>query len=315
MEREETTLIVFSLAFVLVLAGFLANDTAYAGGPSLPRDDLKCHEFLTSAPPQVEMLLDDQFQVNQSHTLITVLDFCNPVNKTTTNFENTTISLNQHWTVYEINTTQSSQVIATVNIVDQFHPGGFEVDVTDSTGSLMVPASKNHNGFFPGDLTDDIHYKCYELVEQDPINEIFSTQDQFGLGDHTFLTPLEICNPVEKFIESNPGSGIFDLVFGDNDISEHYLCYEISFSKSFDNVGPQIADQFINREVSIFGDDPELLCTLATKVIIGPVVGGINIPIDTSSLLLAGVQSISMWMIPVVIAGVGIGIFVIKRRK
>jgi len=46
-----------------------------------------------------------------------------------------------------------------------------------------------------------------------------------------------------------------------------------------------------------------------------PVVGGINIQIDQTALLLAGVQSISMWMIPVVIAGIGIGVFVIKRRK
>ena len=44
-------------------------------------------------------------------------------------------------------------------------------------------------------------------------------------------------------------------------------------------------------------------------------IGGISIPIDQSALLLAGVQSVSMWMIPVVIAGVGIGVFVIKRRK
>ncbi len=44
-------------------------------------------------------------------------------------------------------------------------------------------------------------------------------------------------------------------------------------------------------------------------------IGGTFIPIDQTALLLAGVQSISMWMIPVVIAGVGIGVFVIKRRK
>jgi len=44
-------------------------------------------------------------------------------------------------------------------------------------------------------------------------------------------------------------------------------------------------------------------------------VGGISIPIDNSALLLAVVSSISMWMIPVVIASVGIGVFVIKRRK
>jgi len=46
-----------------------------------------------------------------------------------------------------------------------------------------------------------------------------------------------------------------------------------------------------------------------------PLVGGELVPIDTTALLLAGVQSISMWMIPVVIAGIGIGVFVIIRRK
>jgi len=44
-------------------------------------------------------------------------------------------------------------------------------------------------------------------------------------------------------------------------------------------------------------------------------VGGSDVTINTSALLLAGVQSISMWMIPVVIAGIGIGVFVIKKRK
>ena len=44
-------------------------------------------------------------------------------------------------------------------------------------------------------------------------------------------------------------------------------------------------------------------------------VGGSDVSINTSALLLAGVQSISMWMIPVVIAGAGIGLFVIKRRN
>jgi len=51
--------------------------------------------------------------------------------------------------------------------------------------------------------------------------------------------------------------------------------------------------------------------------ITGPntVIGGTYIPIDQSALLLAGVQSVSMWMIPVILAGIGIGVFVIKRRS
>jgi len=44
-------------------------------------------------------------------------------------------------------------------------------------------------------------------------------------------------------------------------------------------------------------------------------IGGTLVPIDTTALLLASVQSIWMWMIPVVAAGIVIGVFVIKRRK
>jgi len=46
-----------------------------------------------------------------------------------------------------------------------------------------------------------------------------------------------------------------------------------------------------------------------------PPIGGTFIPLDTTALLLAGAQSVSMWMIPVVVAGIGIGVFVIKRRE
>jgi len=44
-------------------------------------------------------------------------------------------------------------------------------------------------------------------------------------------------------------------------------------------------------------------------------VGGEIIPIDQTALLLAGVQSVSMWMIPVVVAGAGIGVFVTMRSR
>jgi len=59
-----------------------------------------------------------------------------------------------------------------------------------------------------------------------------------------------------------------------------------------------------------FGTE-EILCVPALKSF--PSVGGFDVSINTSALLLAGVQSVSMWMIPVVISG--IGIFVIKRRN
>jgi len=43
------------------------------------------------------------------------------------------------------------------------------------------------------------------------------------------------------------------------------------------------------------------------------VVGGELLPIDTTALLLAGAQTFS-WMIPVVLSGIGIGLFVVSRK-
>ena len=44
------------------------------------------------------------------------------------------------------------------------------------------------------------------------------------------------------------------------------------------------------------------------------VVGGERIPIEQTSLILAGAQSFS-WMIPVVLSGIGIGLFAVSRKS
>ena len=44
------------------------------------------------------------------------------------------------------------------------------------------------------------------------------------------------------------------------------------------------------------------------------IIGGEIIPIETTSLLLANTQSFS-WMIPVLLSGIGIGLFVVSRKS
>jgi len=44
------------------------------------------------------------------------------------------------------------------------------------------------------------------------------------------------------------------------------------------------------------------------------VVGGTLLPLDSTSLLLAGAQTFS-WMIPVILSGIGIGLFVVSRKS
>ena len=45
-----------------------------------------------------------------------------------------------------------------------------------------------------------------------------------------------------------------------------------------------------------------------------PVIGGEIIPIEATSLILAGAQSFS-WMIPVILSGIGIGLFIVSRKS
>ena len=44
------------------------------------------------------------------------------------------------------------------------------------------------------------------------------------------------------------------------------------------------------------------------------VIGGELLPIETTSLIIAGAQSFS-WMIPIVLSGIGIGLFVVSRKS
>jgi len=312
MERKNT-LIVFTLASVLVLAVFSANENAYAQTPII--DDLHCYE-LAQLPPfsPFQIRLVDQFE-NEIHDVLDLEEICNPVLKIPQNFPPSIPVTDQHWSSYLLDPTVSPQVIASVIIEDQYHPGGFQVDVTDEADFLMVPTAKEHNGIFPN--LSDIHFKCYTLEQpQQPVFDITFLQDQFGSFQYQELLPVEICNPVEKFLQ-DPVTGQFDVgPFGDQNIPEHYLCYDITPPNLFPLLDfLSIDDQFTSTNIAQIELDG-VLCTIAQKTVIPPpTVGGSDVAINTSALLLAGATSNSMWMIPVVIAGIGIGIFVIKRRN
>ncbi len=71
---------------------------------------------------------------------------------------------------------------------------------------------------------------------------------------------------------------------------------------------------------SQFGDGVAILGTIDTIIVTRPQqaphqgVGGEIIPIETTSLILSNTQSFS-WMIPVVLSGLGIGLFVVSRKS
>jgi len=128
----------------------------------------------------------------------------------------------------------------------------------------------------------------------DPTQEVrIEIRDSTGT---TVLTTLFTTNPGDPLIQAGPNSRSFDIT---------------AFMQA--NAGVDIRFCVVEEDnqffFNYFIDD----ISLTTETVVQ--VGGTDISINTSALLLAGVQSISMWMIPVLIAGIGIGVFVIKRRN
>jgi len=70
-----------------------------------------------------------------------------------------------------------------------------------------------------------------------------------------------------------------------------------------------------DETVGAVGDNPSDVdffpCPIVTPQ---PPVGGKIIPIESTSLILAGAQTFS-WMIPVILSGIGIGLFVVSRKS
>ena len=75
------------------------------------------------------------------------------------------------------------------------------------------------------------------------------------------------------------------------------------------------ATGFITQESGALFIPPEVTgLNFFLEPVNGCLVGGEIIPIDATSLLLAGAQSFS-WMIPVVLSVIGIGLFVVSRKS
>jgi len=99
------------------------------------------------------------------------------------------------------------------------------------------------------------------------------------------------------------------IVLSDNLVKPRALAFFNSFLIiEFSSALLSIAN---NLEITFIGnldDDPRGL-----TVIDNLVVGGSLIPIDTTMLLAAGAQSISAWMIPVIVAGIGFAIVIARK--
>jgi len=320
MEKRRELFVVFLISSILVLAGFSANEKAYAGESFPPFGDFKCWQNITAGPtPPAILGIQDQFGSTENSQWFSG-DYCTAATKILDEgngqgfpspFEP---ALNQHYQAW-------------------FYPPSMPGPGTDAIVNLEIPQFDNLNGIVIGNLDSILvpatkilptvgpvpsqdfaqHWNCYDL---EFVNDLFPPDvanveltTQHGPQIATVLEPFLFCAPMIKFDGNN--------FFPENQvlIDDHMVCYDLTIQDELIVVPLPLAleDQLTVVPQTFVKGTEEILCVPAIKSF--PVVGGSMVPIDQSALLLAGVQSISMWMIPVVIAGIGIGIFVIKRRN
>ena len=326
MAKRRVLLFVFSISSILVLAGFAANEKAYAGintnnvnGFFPPFGDFKCWEIIEgqglTVPPAL-VSIRDQFGIIENSDWSQV-GYCTAATKFIGAEEFSSPSepdLNQHYQgwFYPFETRGPGTDETVILNVPQFDHT-FSTTLLD-LDSILVPATKflatEPVPIIVESVDTEQHWNCYN-IEESSINVNVDIITQHGRQNADVLDPFLLCAPMIKTDQFEPFD-VFGTLF-----DEHMVCYDLLITPNgaVTNLPMALLDQLTPEPyipIAILGGE-ETLCVPAFKSF--PIVGGINIPIDTSALLLAGVQSISMWMIPVVVAGIGIGVFVIKRRN
>jgi len=88
-----------------------------------------------------------------------------------------------------------------------------------------------------------------------------------------------------------------------DDFEDFAAAFEVKLLGDICDLVPDDPNCIVDTFCDIFPDDPQ--CK----------IGGEFLPIDTTALLLAGLQSSAIWMLPVVLSGIGIGLFVASRKS
>ena len=325
MEKRRELLFVLSISTILVLASFAANEKAYAGPNTNNANgftnfgDFKCWEIPEgqgSTVPPALVSIQDQFGIIENSEWSQV-GYCTAATKFIDGEEFSSPfepDLNQHYQgwFYPFETRGPGTDKTVILNVPQFDHT-FSTTLLD-LDSILVPATKflatTPVPLIVESVDTEQHWNCYN-IEESSINVNVDIITQHGEQNADVLDPFLLCAPMIKTDLFSPFD-VFGTLF-----DEHMVCYDLRILEDgATNLPMALLDQLTPEPyipIALQGGE-ETLCVTAFKSF--PVaIGGISIPIDTSALLLAGVSSISMWMIPVVIAGVGIGVFVIKRRK
>jgi hypothetical protein len=246
--------------------------------------DIKCYPILGGTIDPSQVVLTDQFGTETVDPNIAVY-LCVPVLKNPQGGQ--AVPTAPHLKAYDIaGTIDPSQVVLT----DQF--GRQTLDPFPAL-ELLVPVLKNPQG---GQAVPTApHLKAYEVPPDtiDPPQVVLT--DQFGTET---VDPMRVDRLLVPSLKDGAG----------NLQGSHWNCYTI-----VGTVDPQevvLTDQFGTETVDL--GTAAFLCTLSEKQV--AVVGGEILPIEMTSLFIAGAFTNAYWIVPM-IAGIAGAIIAITRAS
>ncbi len=307
----------------------LTSNQAFAGvGPgefpnhlALPTNngigDFRCWNFFIGEEPSGPLLfqrdaiisVEDQFGLTENIQVGNGVEFCASAIK---NGDPGPFGTTQHFIGYDRSFNEPIVPQTNTWFIPQFD---FTIPdlIVSQPVELLVPTSKHPTaGSELSPNLTDLHYNCYDASQRGIfLNQLVTLETQFGEVQDFIGELYIVCNPAIKFDSPwTEGAGPF---FGAL-VPQHLVCFLIS--SAGDDFGTFLLfdNQFTygiqdNAEI----ETPHKVCFEALKD--PPLIGGTLIPIDKTSLLLAGAQMTASWLIPVIVTGAGIGLFVFSRKS
>lgn len=192
-------------------------DNSAAGRTTRLKLDHFWSYIVSTATPQpaVTATLKDQFQT-VTVSVGSPLQFLNPAQKTIGSVVTPIVDLNDHLTMYNLQTAAPLPTSQTLTATNQF---GAQQLTVDKATTLMVPTQKETLRF-PRKLD---HFLCYP-VNAASIAQPVSLTDQFQSQDVTVEQPVLFCNPVQKTIANNTTRI--------QNEAAHLLCYNLRLPQS-----------------------------------------------------------------------------------
>jgi len=319
-----------ALSSILIIASIIAGAQEASAGNG-EKEEYKCYAVIVGEgdpgeAPTFPISLRDQFGDMENVLLDGLVEFCASADKEYDNnlFESPHAFFN-HYNCYSfpipdeapfpmppINPSTGEPFVVDLLGLGQF-PDEFGVEVGIPIG-ICVPTTKIIPPINGGDPqvfppVDTTHYKCYSITGDAPVPNDITLTDQFVQDDFQVGAPGILCTPALK-VEAptlSPDPGIPPP-------GPHIKCYDI-FGGQADTSAINIMsnDQFqLNQQINL--GIPDLVCTEVLKIVHGQrLVGGEFIPLDSTSLLVAGAQMNAAWMIPVIVAGIGFAIVIARK--